>query len=221
MVESSVMDGIVWIVIFVAVAIAGAAVLAAIFAVIWQQAGAPIPDNVPIRLGVFLLGAIALTCLAGLFYLSTLANLFNSGDQSNQTGQNTGETALLAQQQGQQGVTDSLANITSEAVSNTSDAQALGLSGQIVALLGTIAGAAVAGIAGLLIGPGRTEPPPDSADARGGETAGGGGGEFSPTDSPTNQLRLAAVMRRQGDLTDTEYEEAKQHLLAILGKSAK
>lgn len=150
--------------IFIAVAII-ATLLASIFVVIWRQEEAPASDNVPIRLGVILLGAIALTCVGGLFYLSNPPDLSTTetppggGDQSEETTQASGATALLAQQ-AQQGVTGSVANTATEAVNNAAtDAATLGLAGQIVGLLGTIAGAAVAGIAGLLVGPGRTEQP--------------------------------------------------------------
>lgn len=119
---------------------------------------------------MILLGAIALMCVGGLFYLSTPPELSTTqpvesttqqpsegGSQSGETGQTPGEAALLAQDT-PQGATGPVATTANEAVNNAAtDAATLGLAGQIVALLGTIAGAAVAGIAGLLVGPGRTD----------------------------------------------------------------
>jgi hypothetical protein len=158
-----------YVIIAVPIVILIAAVLGYLFGL--QQAGEPVPDSVPIRLGVFMLGAIAVTCVGGLFYLSNIPDLTTGSDQSSGTAQTPGEAALL-QAQGQQGATAAVVDSTNAAVSNAaSDAQTLGLSGQIVALLGTIAGASVAGIAGVLVGPGRTErPPPPGTDQTSGRT---------------------------------------------------
>jgi len=158
-------------------------------------------------LGVILLGAIGLTCIGGLFYLSNTPDLSQGSDQSSGTAQTPGETALL-QAQGQQGVTESVVNSTNQVVKNAStDAATLGVSNQIIGLLGTIAGASVAGIAGLLVGPGKTEqpPPPDAAGTRGGEP--------SPADSPTDLLRKWDDLRNEGTITDSDFDRMKERLL--------
>jgi hypothetical protein len=195
-------------VIVVAVAIVVAALFASIFVVIWRRGVAPKPDHVPIRLGVILLGAIGLTCIGGLFYLSNTPDLSKESDQSSGNAQNSGETALL-QAQAQQGVTDSVVSSTNQVVKDAStDASTLGLSGQIVGLLGTIAGASVAGIAGLLVGPGRSEqqPPPNGSH--------NGGGEASPADSPTARLREWAKLRDEGIIKDGDFDRMKERLLS-------
>jgi hypothetical protein len=198
------------------------------------------PDHVPIRVGVILLGAIALACIGGLFYLnsppdlSTTQKPSDGGDQSSGTAQNPGASALLAQQ-GQQGVTGSVGTTANEAVSNAaSDAQTLGLSGQIVALLGTIAGAAVAGIAGLLVGPGTTQQPPPSGGAGAGVSAGTGGGagtggsagvgggQPSKAPSPTDeadQISKWADLRDRGIITEREFKAKKRQLMSLEQKS--
>jgi Bacterial Ig-like domain len=141
--------------------------------------------------------------------LSNTPDLSQGSDQSSGTAQTPGETALL-QAQGQQGVTESVVNSTNQVVKNAStDAATLGLSGQIVGLLGTIAGASVAGIAGLLVGPGKTEqpPPPDAAGTRGGEP--------SPADSPTDLLRKWDDLRNEGTITDSDFDRMKERLLLV------
>src|SRR5215217_7459337 len=193
--------------VFLAVAMVVAALFASIFLVIWRRGAAPTPDHVPIRLGVILLGAIGLTCIGGLFYLSNTPDLSQGSDQSSGTAQTPGETALL-QAQGQQGVTESVVNSTNQVVKNAStDAATLGVSNQIVGLLGTIAGASVAGIAGLLVGPGKTEQPPSSD----GEGAGDGG--TSPPTSPADRLRVWAKLRDEGIITDRDFNRMKEQIL--------
>ena len=115
----------------------------------------------------------------GLFYLSGTPDLSKDGYQASGNAQNSGETALL-KAQAEQGVTPSVVSGTNEVVKDAStDASTLGLSGQIIGLLGTIAGASVAGIAGLLVGPGRAEQPPSP------NGSGNGGDGASPANSPT------------------------------------
>src|SRR5215211_902697 len=84
--------------IFLAVIIVVVALFASIFVVIWRRGAAPTPDHVPIRLGVILLGAIGLTCIGGLFYLSNTPDLSKGSDQSSGTAQTPGEMGLLQAQ---------------------------------------------------------------------------------------------------------------------------
>src|SRR5215212_6030760 len=95
----------------VAVIIVVTSLFASIFLVIWRRGAAPFPDHVPIRLGVILLGAIGLTCIGGLFYLSDTPDLSKESDQSSGNAKNSGETALL-QAQVPQGVTESVVSST-------------------------------------------------------------------------------------------------------------
>jgi hypothetical protein len=135
----------------------------------------------------------------GLFYLSNTPDLSQDGDQSSGTAQTPGGTGLL-QAQAPQGVTESVVNSTNQVVKNAStDASTLGLSNQIVGLLGTIAGASVAGIAGLLVGPGKTEQPP---------------AETSTAVSPTDRLRQWAKLRDEGIITPSDFDTMKSRLLA-------
>lgn len=219
--------------IFFAVAIVATALIASVFVVIWRRGAAPSPDHVPIRLGVILLGAIALTCVWGLFYLNTPPELSTTqkpsdgGDQSGGTAQTPGESPLFAQEV-PQGVTQAVIGTTNEAVSNAaSDAQTLGLSGQIVGLLGTIAGAAVAGIAGLLVGPGTTQqaPPTGGAGTGGSAATGGagtGGGQPSPGTSPTDeadQIIKWADLRDKGIISEREFKAKKRQVMSLEQKS--
>lgn len=146
-------------------ALAFVALIVSVFVVLNKQNSAASTDNVPIRLGVIILGAIALVCVGGLFYVGTSPAVSTTqsqpetttpqpsdgGNQSRETGQTPGEAVLL--QGAQPEVPGAVATAATDAVSNAAtDAQALGLTGQIVSLFGTVAGAAVAGIAGLLVG---------------------------------------------------------------------
>jgi hypothetical protein len=186
--------------VFLAVAIVVAALFASIFLVIWRRGAAPTPDHVPIRLGVILLGAIGLTCIGGLFYLSNTPDLSTGSEQSSGTAQTPGGTGLL-QAQAPQGVTESVVNSTNAVVKDAStDAATLGVSNQIIGLLGTIAGASVAGIAGLLVGPGKTEPPPSDGTVT-------GGGQPSPAAPFVAMLRELDNLRTQGLISHTAFKQ--------------
>jgi len=113
------------------------------------------------------------------------------------------------QAQGQQEVTESVVNSTNDVVKNAStDAATLGVSNQIIGLLGTIAGASVAGIAGLLVGPGKTEQTPPS------DGAGTGGEGTSPPTSPTDLLRVWAKLRDDGIIADGDFNRMKERILS-------
>lgn len=193
-------ETVVATIIVVAVAIVVASLFLSIFLVISRRGSAPTPDNVPTRLGVILLGAIGLTCIGGLFYLSNAPDLSES-EQASGNAQPPSETALL-QAQAPEGVTGAVVNSTNEAVKNAAtDASALGLSGQIIGLLGTIAGASVAGIAGLLVGPGKTETQPQPLPS---------GEQTSSLARSTDFLRELAKQRDEGLITDSDFDRMKR-----------
>ena len=101
-------------------------------------------DPVPIRIGVLLLGVIVVACVAGLIQvINNPPQVVEPPPTPQQAGQ------ILTSSQG--GETSEGAETTTAPVSSTvSNTANLGLSGQIVGIFGTVAAAAVGGIAGLL-----------------------------------------------------------------------
>jgi hypothetical protein len=108
------------------------------------------PDPLPTRIGVVALGLIALLCVVALIYLS-------GRPEPPGTPQAGGDAQQVAPEEDPQATEPGPA-----AVQAAGDTAALGLLGQIVGVLGTVAAAAVGGIAGLLTGAraGGTTPPP-------------------------------------------------------------
>ena len=103
----------------------------------WTSQG---PDPVPTRIGVIALGLIALLCVAALIYLS-------GRPQPPGTSEAGGGAQQAAAEEQPQPTEPGPA-----AVQAAGDTAALGLLGQVVGVLGTVAAAAVGGIAGLLTG---------------------------------------------------------------------
>ena len=95
------------------------------------------PDPLPVRLGVLLLGAVVVLCVGGLILVGSSPPQVVK-DTTVEPSQPTAQAA---------GGKTTAESTTSSAVANTAN---LGLSGQIVGVFGTIAAAAVGGIAGLL-----------------------------------------------------------------------
>jgi hypothetical protein len=104
---------------------------------------AGVADPVPIRIGVILLGVIVVACVAGLI------QIVNSPPQVVEP-----TPPLEASQGGSPSQGDGTAGggeaSPAPATSSVANTANLGLSGQIVGIFGTIAAAAVGGIAGLL-----------------------------------------------------------------------
>ena len=134
--------------------------LLVLIAIVAISALAPSPaagavDAVPIRIGVILLGVIVVACVAGLMQVinnppqvvePTPAPQVNQGSSPSQGAEAAGG-----------GDTTTSPTPATSTVANTAN---LGLSGQIVGIFGTIAAAAVGGIAGLLTPRSGTEQPP-------------------------------------------------------------
>ena len=113
-------------------------------------------DPVPTRLGVVLLGAVVLFCIIGLILVinSPPQVAVDKGTETKQVN-NPPQGAVdkgSDTKQGQKGSASGGETTINETTSSgaAADAANLGLSGQIVGILGTVAAAAVGGIAGLL-----------------------------------------------------------------------
>ena len=125
--------------------------------------GTPAPDPISVRIGVIALGFIALFCIVGLFYVSTPPELPTTqappGEDTAPKNDSVSEEEVASTANVATATTNSDAPATATADTPT-DAPAtanvatnvatLGVAGQIVGVLGTIAAAAVGGIAGLL-----------------------------------------------------------------------
>jgi hypothetical protein len=96
---------------------------------------------------VITLGVVALFCVFGLLYLSTPPTPRGSTDLQEVLGGESTQPGAMA---------------TAAATTSANNASTLGVTGQIVSILGAIGAAAVGGIAGLLVGqqPTRQQPGP-------------------------------------------------------------
>ncbi len=110
-------------------------------------------DALPVRLGVVMLGSVVLLALAGLIYVGSSPpqvakdEITSTNTQSESSEAAGGEEGSEAAG-GEEG--SEAANGETTTTSAAANAANLGLSGQIVGVFGTIAAAAVGGIAGVL-----------------------------------------------------------------------
>jgi hypothetical protein len=97
-----------------------------------EQQPPPPPDYLTPRIGLIVLGLVALLCVGALIYLSAQPEPPGTNPQAAEANQPSGTGPV--------------------AVEVANDTSSLGLLGQIVGVLGTVAAAAIGGIAGFLTG---------------------------------------------------------------------
>lgn len=143
----------VWFLALLAITIA--VLLAVIFVLIpFEKVSEDREDPVPIRIGVILLGVIVVACIAGLIQVVNNPPQVVEGQVIETTTPPTEDTTPSKGGEtsggGETTTTPGVETTTVPSTGTVANTANLGLSGQIVGIFGTIAAAAVGGIAGLL-----------------------------------------------------------------------
>ena len=137
----------------VALLVVALIILAVTVLLLWRASLEPVPsennpDTFPVRMGIILLGLIALACIIGLFFVNESPPSLSASPGDGNPG---GRTELAGDQQGGETTPEADAEASSTSTPTATSTANLGLAGQIVGILGTVAAAAVGGIAGLLV----------------------------------------------------------------------